>query len=56
MIMLARLDGKSPVEYWQKESLEAKFVRSFVNELLPNHRFDQEYLNHEWRNRIKQLD
>lgn len=56
MIMLGRLDGKSPVEYWLKDSLEAKFVRSFVNDLLPRQRFDQEYLNQEWRGRIKQLD
>ena len=56
MIMLGRLDGKSPVEYWQKDSAEAEFVRSFVNEHLPNRRFDPEYLNQEWRNRIKQMD
>ncbi len=54
MIMLARLDGKSPVEYWQKGSRSSKFIRSFVYDVLPAQNFGQEHLRTKWVNRIQQ--
>jgi 5-methylthioribose kinase len=35
MLMLARIDGKSPVEYLEGKEKQRQFVRDFVSELLP---------------------
>jgi len=51
MLMLARIDGKSPVEYFSEK--EAKFVRSFVHELLPAQIFSHSMINHHWNLKLK---
>lgn len=52
MIMLARIDGKSPVEYLEKT--EKEFVRSFVKTHLLNRSFLQDEINKNWKEKIKQ--
>ena len=51
MLMLARMDGKSPVEYFNEK--EIKFVRSFVHELLPAQIFSHSMINHYWNLKLK---
>lgn len=51
MLMLARVDGKSPVEYLGEE--RKKFVRSFVYDLLPKKVFNQRGINSKWRSKLK---
>lgn len=51
MLMLSRIDGKSPVEYLG--NLEADFVRSFVHELLPDQIFSHSMINHFWNLKLK---
>lgn len=51
MLMLARVDGKSAVEYFH--NAEKKFVRSFVYDLLPNEVFKQREINSKWRSKLK---
>ena len=51
MLMLARVDGKSPVEYLQDEAKE--LVRGFVYEMLPAGRFDQADIHQSWRLKLK---
>lgn len=51
LLMLARIDGKSPVEYFDEK--EVKFVRSFVYELLPARIFTQSRINEHWNFKIK---
>ena len=51
MLMLARIDGKSPVEYLSEK--EAGFVRSFVHELLPGQIYSQSKINEYWKLKLK---
>jgi len=55
MLMLARIDGKSPVEYFAKKEREKKLVRAFVYDLLSKKIFGQSKINSLWRGRIKKL-
>lgn len=47
MLMLARIDGKSPVGYLSDP--EQEFVRKFVHRLLPGRIFEQERIHAEWK-------
>jgi aminoglycoside phosphotransferase (APT) family kinase protein len=51
MLMLARVDGKSPVEYLDEEA--KTFVRTFVYEHLPDQRFEQSAINANWKIKLK---
>ncbi|MGF1671008.1 MAG: phosphotransferase family protein [Balneolaceae bacterium] len=53
MLMLARVDGKSPVEYLNEEMKEA--VRSFVHKMLPGRVFHQAQLNQQWKSKLNSL-
>lgn len=53
MLMLARIDGKSPVEYLDKP--RKKFVRQFVYHLLPNEIFNQQAINSTWNSKLKKF-
>ena len=48
MLMLARIDGKSPVEYIVEEQ-KKECVRQFVGRLLPAHAFAMEEIIDNWR-------
>jgi hypothetical protein len=48
MLMLARIDGKSPVEYIVEERKKA-VVRDFVGRMLPAHEFALEEIAGAWR-------
>lgn len=52
MMMLARIDGKSPVEYFETDQQE--FVRSFVKKFLPAGKFSHAEINHNWKDKLKQ--
>lgn len=52
MLMLARIDGKSPVEYLENDQKE--FVRSFVKEHLPGRTFSQSEINTVWKEKLKE--
>ncbi|NBC65009.1 MAG: phosphotransferase [Bacteroidetes bacterium] len=52
MMMLARIDGKSPVEYLEIDQQE--FVRSFVKKHLLAGRFSQGVINQNWKEELKQ--
>lgn len=51
MMMLARIDGKSPVEYLDNDQQE--FVRRFVKKHLPAKSFTQKEINSEWKSELK---
>lgn len=51
MLMLARIDGKSPVEYLEND--QQKFVRSFVKKHLSAGRFSQVEINKDWKEELK---
>lgn len=51
MLMLARIDGKSPVKYFDKP--KKRFVRQFVYDLLPNGIFNQQEINSKWKSKLK---
>ncbi len=51
MLMLARVDGMSPVEYFTDK--EAKFIRSFIYELLPDRIFSHSEINAYWKSKLK---
>lgn len=51
MMMLARIDGKSPVEYLESDQHE--FVRSFVKKHLPEEEFSHEIINQNWKDELK---
>lgn len=51
MMMLARMDGKSPVEYLEIDQQE--FVRSFVKKNLPSGRFSQNKINQKWKDELQ---
>jgi len=48
MLMLARMDGKSPVEYIVEER-KKDLVRDFVGRMLPAGAFAMEEITHNWR-------
>ncbi|MDZ7717707.1 MAG: aminoglycoside phosphotransferase family protein [Balneolaceae bacterium] len=52
MMMLARMDGKSPVEYLEADQQE--FVRSFVKKVLPVGQFSHSKINKNWKEELKQ--
>ncbi len=52
MMMLARIDGKSPVEYLDNDQQE--FVRSFVKKHLPAGEFSHSEINKKWKEELKQ--
>lgn len=52
MLMLARVDGKSPVEYLG--DAEQEVVRSFVHDLLPNGVYKQQDIYSKWSSKIKE--
>lgn len=53
MLMLARIDGKSPVEYLEEDQQE--FVRMFVKKNLPAKRFYQAEINQKWKDELKKM-
>jgi aminoglycoside phosphotransferase (APT) family kinase protein len=52
MLMLARIDGKSPVEYLVGKEQERQLVRSFVSDLLPSGEDDFPSIYAHWATRI----
>jgi 5-methylthioribose kinase len=52
MMMLARIDGKSPVEYLKTDQQE--FVRSFVIANLPTGVYSHAEINQMWKDELKQ--
>jgi aminoglycoside phosphotransferase (APT) family kinase protein len=55
MLMLARVDGKSPVEYFENSLSKRNFIRSFVYDFLPSSITSVEGIHLEWHNRLKQF-
>lgn len=53
MLMLARVDGKSPVEYLEES--EKEFIRTFVYEILSSQMFKQVDINESWKSKLKAL-
>jgi len=53
MLMLARVDGKSPVEYL--EAARQQFVREFVQEQLPLGNFSLRDIADSWFSRLSQF-
>lgn len=53
MLMLARIDGKSPAEYLCDEQ-KKNFVREFVSDLLPDFRFSVREVGARWFARLEQ--
>lgn len=53
MLMLARVDGKSPVEYLDPQ--RQKFIREFVKEQLPKENFSLRHITNAWFDRISQF-
>lgn len=51
MMMLARIDGKSPVDYLDNDQQE--FVRSFVKRYLPAGQFSHSVINQKWKEELK---
>lgn len=54
MMMLARIDGKSPVEYLGDN--EQEFVRSFVKEHLADGSFSQSDINRKWKEQLNKVN
>ena len=54
MLMLARIDGKSPVEYLADEQSK-QTVRDFVHKMLPRQRFGLDEICSQWRQSIDKL-
>jgi aminoglycoside phosphotransferase (APT) family kinase protein len=52
MLMLARIDGKSPVEYLEGKEELRQFVRSFVSVLLPAGVDDFNSVHDQWQSRL----
>ena len=55
MILLARMDGKSPVEYFQGKVQEQEFVRSFVQKALGDEIFSRNSLDQLWKLRLNKF-
>ena len=53
MLMLARIDGKSPVEYFFERKEEIKFVRAFVYDLIPKDNYQISHIHKNWTMRMK---
>jgi aminoglycoside phosphotransferase (APT) family kinase protein len=54
MLMLARVDGKSPVEYL--EAARQQFIREFVREQLPRENFSLPAITDLWFSRLAQFE
>lgn len=54
MLMLARVDGKSPVEYL--DSPRQEFIREFVQEELPAENFSIHGITDSWFDRLRQIN
>ena len=54
MLMLARVDGKSPVEYIVQEQ-KKELIRGFVGRMLPASAFAMEEITDNWRRLLKTL-
>jgi aminoglycoside phosphotransferase (APT) family kinase protein len=52
MLMLARVDGKSPVEYLREEEAKKEWLRRFTRERIPNPPSDLASLLVEWENAL----
>ncbi|MEX0686805.1 MAG: phosphotransferase [Balneolales bacterium] len=53
MLLLARMDGKSPVAYLNDQ--QKSFVRTFANDLLINKVYKQTQINAHWKSQLNQL-
>ena len=53
MLMLARIDGKSPVEYIVEKKGEKNFVRTFVHEMLPIEDYRLAHIHKNWAGRLR---
>lgn len=53
MLLLARVDGKSPVEYL-RNAADHDCIRNFVRRLLPGSVFGFDEILHQWRNQLQQ--
>ncbi len=53
MLLLARIDGKSPVEYLGEA--EKDFVRNFVYELLQQKVYNQAEIHRNWNHKLNSL-
>lgn len=53
MLMLARIDGKSPVEYLEED--EKEFVRTFVKHHLKKREFSQVEINRNWKEKLNEI-
>lgn len=53
LLMLARVDGKSPVEYL--DEAERAFVRAFVYDLLPKRIFELSEIRAGWKSQLERL-
>ena len=54
MLLLARIDGKSPAEYFVEKKEEIKFVRAFVHDLLPKDNYRIAHIHKNWTMRMKE--
>jgi thiamine kinase-like enzyme len=55
LILLARIDGKSPAEYLEKEPQKQKVVKSFVYEAFKSGKLGREELTRLWQNHLIKL-
>jgi hypothetical protein len=53
MLMLARIDGKSQVEYLAGQEEEQQFVRLFVSDMLPAGKFQFAAIHRQWTIRLR---
>jgi len=53
MILLARVDGKSPVEYLEGREKRKELIRSFVYDSLLEGDFERESLHEKWNHKLK---
>lgn len=53
MLMLARIDGKSPVEYFVGHEPEQQFVRDFVHDMLPEGHYAFSHLYQKWKEKLE---
>ena len=53
MLLLARIDGKSQVEYLAGKAEQRRFVRRFVSDMLPSGEFRFEAIHPQWTLRLR---
>ncbi len=53
MLIMARIDGKSPVEYLVGKENQRAFIRSLVTDLLLKNHFDFDFICQEWNLRLQ---